>query len=541
MASNSEEITEITEMRKALKNKFTEMKAKAQFHSSRIGANAETFSTTTSLKTNSTLSSRRSLTELREKKAALRKRMEFATLIAEQESRLQQLKLCQELEEISAQEVFQRVVESEDILEPPIEQSPKAKCATRDTQATKSMCLRFLFLAPVSRTSVWPQEAHKIEIPGKSQAEPHQAIGNDLYEIPTPRSSTPFAHAAVKTPARFVVETETSSLASEDPQKTSKEEKNGDAKSKGLRRKMATTPFSTIQKRRQEGNSASVDLPYTTSLETTIDYLNSIHGNPIDPTKLLDLLGFDGYTKGQQHDVHEAFTAIMVKLRDEKSYSAREFEGNITYAYKCVACNAQERLNSDIFDCITAEIAEKGEGIAIGTKDCVEEFWNEETLGTENKVICHKCNLKTTHRKSTAISSHPRNLQEVYLVLYEREDQKDVSVKIQTINQNEGKDNKQKAEVVAKSRKAENPEVVQLTKVKSVPPDRIVSEIGNIVDYQQRKTGQVALRNGMAEAILHRSLTSEGSDDEGNHIVVHPKVTEQFCVDIKYEKIRFLH
>ncbi|EDO37309.1 predicted protein [Nematostella vectensis] len=149
-----------------------------------------------------------------------------------------------------------------------------------------------------------------------------------------------------------------------------------------------------------KGNSASVDLPYTTSLETTIDYLNSIPGNPIDPTKLLDLLGFDGYTKGQQHDVHGAFTAIMVKLRDEKSYSAREFEGNITYAYKCVACNAQERLNSDIFDCITAEIAEKGEGIAIGTKDCVEEFWNEETLGTENKVICHKCNLKTTHRKS---------------------------------------------------------------------------------------------------------------------------------------------
>ena len=115
---DANEIREAIETRKILSDKFLSIQSNAQEHTAKFSEQKDETVSITSRRSSS--SSRiDTLVNLKAKKAALAKRMQYLNIISEQERKLEQLKMQGEYEEVSAQEiVYETLSETDKVLGP---------------------------------------------------------------------------------------------------------------------------------------------------------------------------------------------------------------------------------------------------------------------------------------------------------------------------------------------------------------------------------------------------------------------------------------
>jgi ubiquitin C-terminal hydrolase len=142
--------------------------------------------------------------------------------------------------------------------------------------------------------------------------------------------------------------------------------------------------------------------------------LRDVNANhiPYGPKLLLDKLSQQGLTKGQQQDVHEAFTKLFDECSEDlegKTVGAvSSFWGSIQYVNTCCTCGKDRESSEDKFISLAVELPRKGTETTV--RDCIEKFLKEEVLVDENKVECSRCKMNTNHLRKGFIKVPPQTL-----------------------------------------------------------------------------------------------------------------------------------
>ena len=117
LSLDENEILEAIEMRSFLSDKLLSTQSWAQEYAVKFSQQKQETISTTSRRSSSNSSHIDTLVNLKARKAALGKRMQYFRLISEQERKLEQLKMQGEFEEVSAQEsVYETLTETGNIL-----------------------------------------------------------------------------------------------------------------------------------------------------------------------------------------------------------------------------------------------------------------------------------------------------------------------------------------------------------------------------------------------------------------------------------------